>query len=129
GKLGKYVDALLKTERPEEENRAIEVLQDHYDRTKQFRWRQRIGQIKFAQLKRMDRSLREDIRRDPNDAELRQKYQEFARDRAESELAELTQWVEAYPTDTRIRYEMAQRLFVLGRLDEAIPVFQHVRND
>jgi tetratricopeptide (TPR) repeat protein len=50
GKLSKYVDALLKTERPEEENRAIEVLEDAYQRTKQFRWRQRVGLIMFGQL-------------------------------------------------------------------------------
>ena len=129
GKLSKYVDALLKTERAEEENRAIEVLDEAYQRTKQFRWRQRVGQIKFVQLNRMDRSLREEIKLKPNDPEVRQRYAEFTRDRAESELAELALWVENYPTDTKIRFEMARRLVILGRHDEAIPVFQHVRND
>jgi uncharacterized protein HemY len=127
--LSKYVDALLKTERPEEENKAIEVLEDAYQRTKQFRWRQRVGLIKFGQLKRMDRSMREEIQKNPNNPELKQRYVEFVKERAETELGELTQWVEAYPTDTRFRFEMAQRLFALGRHDEAIPVFQHVRND
>jgi tetratricopeptide (TPR) repeat protein len=129
GKLSKYVDALLKTERPEEENKAIEVLEDAYQRTKQFRWRQRVGLIKFGQLKRMDRSMREEIQKNPTNPELKQRYVEFVKERAETELGELTQWVEAYPTDTRFRFEMAQRLFALGRHDEAIPVFQHVRND
>ena len=129
GKLSKYVDALLKTERPEEENRAIEVLEEAYDRTKQFRWRQRVGQIKIAQLNRMDRSMRDELAKDKNNAELKQRYAEFSREKAETELGELTQWVEAYPTDTRFRFEMAKRLFLLGRFDEAIPVFQHVRND
>jgi thioredoxin-like negative regulator of GroEL len=129
GKLSKYVDALLKTERPEEENRAIEVLEEAYERTKQFRWRQRVGQIKFAQLNRMDRSMREEIAKNPGNAELKQRYAEFAQEKAETELAELTQWVEAYPTDTRFRFELAKRMFSLGRFDEAIPVFQHVRND
>jgi hypothetical protein len=129
GKIIKYVDALLKTERAEEENKAIEVLDEIYTRTKQFRWRQRIGQIKFAQLNRMERSLREDLRRDADDADLRQRYAEFQKERAETELGELVLWVENYPTDTKYRYEMAKRLVILGRHDEAIPVFQHVRND
>ena len=129
GKLSKYVDALLKTERPEEENLAIELLEAHFEKTKQFRWRQRVGQIKIAQLNRMDRSMRDEIARNPGNAELKQRYVEFTREKAETELGELTQWVEAYPTDTRFRYEMAKRLFMLGRHDEAIPVFQHVRND
>jgi tetratricopeptide (TPR) repeat protein len=129
GKLSKYVDALLKTERPEEENLAIEVLEQHYERTKQFRWKQRVGQIKFIQLNRMDRSMREELARDKENQELRQRYAEFSREKAETELNELVQWVEAYPTDTKFRYEMAKRMFMLGRHDEAIPVFQHVRND
>jgi len=129
GKLSKYVDALLKTEQPAEENKAIEVLEDAYQRTKQFRWRQRVGLIKFGQLKRMDRSMREEIQKNPSDADARKRYAEFVRERAETELGELTQWVEAYPTDTNYRFQMAQRLFALGRFDEAIPVFQHVRND
>lgn len=129
GKIIKYVDALLKTERAEEENKAIEVLDETYQRTKQFRWRQRVGQIKFAQLNRMERSLKEDLRRDPDDAELKQRYNEFQRERAETEYGELVLWVENYPTDSKYRYEMAKRLVILGRHDEAIPVFQHVRND
>jgi tetratricopeptide (TPR) repeat protein len=129
GKLTKFVDALLKTELPEDENRAIEVLEQYYQSTKQFRWRQRVGQIKIAQLTRMDRSFREQIRTSPNDADLKQRYAEFAREKAEAEVAELTQWVENYPTDTRFRFELAKRYFTLGRYDEAIPVFQHVRND
>jgi tetratricopeptide (TPR) repeat protein len=129
GKIIKYVDSLLKTERAEEENKAIEVLDEAYQRTKQFRWRQRIGQIKFGQLNRMDRAFREDLRKDPDDAELRQRYVEFQKERAETELGELVLWVENYPTDTKFRYEMAKRLVILGRHDEAIPVFQHVRND
>ena len=129
GKLTKYVDALLKAERAEEENRAIEVLDEAYQRTKQFRWRQRVGQIKFTQLNRMDRSLRDEIKLKPNDPEVRQRYAEFTRERAETELNELVLWVENYPTDTKFRYEMAKRLVILGRHDEAIPVFQHVRND
>jgi tetratricopeptide (TPR) repeat protein len=129
GKLTKYVDALLKTERAEEENRAIEVLDEAYQRNKQFRWRQRVGQIKLVQLARMDRSLREEVRLKPNDPEVKQRYAEFSRERAETELAELILWVENYPTDTKIRFEMARRLVTLGRHDEAIPVFQHVRND
>jgi hypothetical protein len=129
GKLSKYVDALLKTERPEEEHRAIEVLEQAFEKTKQFRWKQRVGQIKFAQLNRMDRSMRDELARDKDNAELRQRYAEFSKEKAQTELGELIQWVEAYPTDTRFRFEMAKRYFLLGQFDQAIPTFQHVRND
>ena len=40
-----------------------------------------------------------------------------------------TLWSENYPTDMSFRFRMAERLFGLGRFDEAIPLFQQARND
>ena len=129
GKLSKYVDALLKTEEPKDEETAIKVLDEAHQKTKQFRFRLRIGQIRLGQIARQERMLREEIKRSPDDPELRQEYQQFARRRAEQELAEYQLWAENYPTDTSHRYHVGLRLFALGRFDEAIPILQHVRND
>jgi tetratricopeptide (TPR) repeat protein len=129
GKLSKFVDALLKTERPEQENRAIDVLNEAFDKTRQFRFRQKIGQIKIAQLARMERSLREQLAKNPNDAELAKSLSDFQRERVEEELNEFKLWAENYPTDTRIRFDVASRMFALRQFGEAIPVFQQVRQD
>src|SRR5581483_12020641 len=42
GKITKLVEALVKTEKVENENRAIDVLASAYERTRQFRFRQYI---------------------------------------------------------------------------------------
>ena len=50
GKINKYVDVLRKTESMEHENQAIEILEDAYKRSGQFRFRRTIGEIKLQQL-------------------------------------------------------------------------------
>jgi tetratricopeptide (TPR) repeat protein len=129
GKLMKYVEALRKTEDMEHENRAIEILEDAFKRTGQFRFRKAVGEIKLQQLSRMERSLRTALQQNPADADLKKQYAQFARERTEEELKEFTLWAENYPTETAFRFNMAQRLFLLGRFDEAIPVFQNARQD
>jgi thioredoxin-like negative regulator of GroEL len=129
GKLMKYVDALLKTERPEQENKAIDVLQDAYEKTRQFRFRQKIGMVKLAQLARMERSMSDELRKNADDADLKKSLVEFRRERAQEELKEYQLWAEHYPTDSKIRFDVASRMFALGMFADAIPVFQHVRSD
>ena len=129
GKLSKYIDALMKTERPEQENQAIDVLEEAYQKTKQFRWRQKLGQVKLGQLARMERAMKAQLQSSPNDPNLKKELIQFQRERAEEELNEFKLWAENYPTDTKIKYDVATRMFALGRFSDAIPVFQQVRQD
>jgi hypothetical protein len=129
GKLMKYVDALLKTERAEEENKAIDVLDEAFEKTQQFRFRQKIGVVKLAQIARMERQKREEVQKSKNDPALVKELRDLQRFRAEEELAEYKIWAENYPTDTKIRYDVASRMFVLGQYGDAIPVFQQIRSD
>ncbi len=129
GKLIKFVEALRRAETPELENRAIEVLEDAFQRTAQFRWRKSAGEIKLHQLARMERTLVVTLRANPADEELKKQIAELRKTRLEEELAEYTLWVENYPTETEFKFHMANRLYQLGRFDEAIPIFQDVGND
>jgi TolA-binding protein len=129
GKLLRLIDALEKTEDMKHENHAMELLEDAYNRTRQFRFRQRVGKIQMAQYLRAERPLKKALRDNPNDAEARRAYEEFRRDQLEFELKEYTLWAENYPTDLTLRYNMALRLFELKRYDEAIPAFQYARQD
>jgi tetratricopeptide (TPR) repeat protein len=129
GKINKLVDQLVKTEQSEYENEAIEVLDDVYKRTGAFRWRLRVGQIKMQQLKRMERSLREDVAKNPKDEVAVKTYKEFLKDRAEEEYKEYALAAENYPTDLSYKYEMARRLILLGRQTEAIPLLQQATAD
>jgi tetratricopeptide (TPR) repeat protein len=129
GKIMKLVEALEKTESLESENQAIDLLQDIYDKSKQFRYRQKIGLIQMTQMRRMERSKRAAVKQNPKDEALVKDYKDFVREQNEFELKEFQLASEAYPTDARLRFEMGKRLFALGQFLEAIPVFQQARMD
>jgi tetratricopeptide (TPR) repeat protein len=129
GKLNKYIEALRRTEVLEQEERAVEVLEQMYQTSGQFRHRQKVGEIRMAQMARMERSLRAEVAANPTDVEVQQTLQQFVTERAQAELEEYRLIVDAYPTDSTARYQMGRRLFDLKRFQEAIPVFQQVRSD
>lgn len=128
-KLGKLVDALERTEDANHENRALELLEDAFKKTRQFKYRQRSGKIKMSQMRRMERSLRAAVQGSPGDEQLKKEYAQFLQEQAEFELAEYTLWSEHYPTEMQYRYEQAVRLFKLRRYDQAIPNLQNARSD
>jgi tetratricopeptide (TPR) repeat protein len=129
GKLFRLIDFLEKTEDPEHENRAIELLESAYERTKQFRFRQRLGKIKMSQLNRMERSMRQALQANTSDESLRKDYEQFKTEQLEFELNEYTLWADAYPSDLTLRFHAAARMFALRRYDEAIPLLQQARQD
>jgi tetratricopeptide (TPR) repeat protein len=129
GKLAKLVDLLVKTEQPAQETRATQLLEAQFERTKQYRYKLRIGQIRLNQLSRHERSLRQQIAQSPGDENLKREYQDFAKDRADQELAIYQEAAENYPTDSSLRYNVGIRLFLLGKYQEAIPIFQQTRSD
>ena len=129
GKLLKLVDALEKTEDPDYENQAIELLTEWYTRTKQFRFRKRIGEINMKQWSRMERSQRHYQDENPNDQQARADFEGFKNEKLEFELSEYRLWAENYPTDMSFRYESAARLFKLKKYDEAIPMLQEAQRD
>ena len=129
GKMLKLVEALVKTEQMEHENRAIEILQEWYEKTKQFRFRRNIGQVNMKMMNRMVRAKREEAKASPMNEQLKKDYEQSRHDQLEFELSEYAEWAENYPTEMVLRFEQAKRLFLLKRYDEAIPVLQQSAND
>jgi tetratricopeptide (TPR) repeat protein len=129
GKIMKLVDIWRKTEDPEYENKAIDLLQQAFQRTKQFRFRLAIGEIKMKQMNRQVRALRASYQADPQNADTKREYQEILNDKYQLELDEYLLAAQNYPTETRFRYEVALRLFELRRYKESIPILQDARRD
>lgn len=129
GKLMRLVDTLEKTEHPDYENRAIELLGEWFERTKQFRFRKRMGEITMRQWRRMDQGQKEYVEQNKTDEQAKKDYLAFLNDKWEFELSEYQLWAQNYPTDMSFRYQAAERLFYLKRYDEAIPLLQESTND
>ncbi|HLL90638.1 MAG TPA: tetratricopeptide repeat protein [Tepidisphaeraceae bacterium] len=129
GKLMKLVDVLVKTEQPEHEEQAIGLLDDVYQRTKNFRFRHAQGRIRIVQLNRKERSLYAAYKANPQDAAVAQELQTFLQERWAYELDEYRLWAEHYPTDSSHKFQVADKLFKLKQFGDAIPVLQQVRAD
>ena len=80
GKMMRLVELLSKSEDPELENRAIELLEGAHERTRQYRFRKYMGDIKVTQLSRMERSLRQRVAKNPTDQTMLKDYQDFVKD-------------------------------------------------
>jgi tetratricopeptide (TPR) repeat protein len=126
GKLNKLVDLLVKTEIPANEERAIVLLQEWFDRTQQYRFRKAIGQIRIKQMNRQERIKRAAKESSP---EAKQQHDDFRRKMLDFEMQEFGEWLKAYPTDNSIRFDIGKRQLLLHQYEEAIGSFQQARND
>jgi tetratricopeptide (TPR) repeat protein len=117
GKATKLLDLLAGADNDEFENKGIALAQQWYEKTKQFRFRQRMGQIKIKQMSRHTRAAPASER------------EEATRKQFEFELTEYGEWAVNYPTNMEIRFEMGRRQFFLKKYDDAISSFQHARED
>ena len=120
-KLKTLVDLLTRRERQADEIRAIGFLVNKFKESGAYRWKQIADDIRMKQLKRAVREAAksgdEDARRKAAVDELRFGLNVF-KDR-----------VQRYPTDNRIKFEYASRLFQSRNIDEAIPLLQACRVD
>lgn len=120
-KLIKLADLLCKREVDETENEAIDLLLKEHERTKNYRFKQSADDIRLRQLGRHLRKLREaddknGVRR------MTVQYLKFGIDAYRERVRQ-------YPTDFRVKFQLAVRLMQAGLLDEAIPLFQESRTD
>lgn len=121
GKLFALVELMCRRDDEAEENEAIRLLTEAYERTGNYRLKQRADDIRMRQMTRKGRALR--------DAGDSRAYAEHQRRQLEMEIEIYRERVREYPTDARLKYQLGSRLFRRGDYDEAIPLFQEARND
>ncbi len=117
---------LVERGRPEDEERAHQILMGTHETTRQFRFRELAGDLLIRQARRRARALEEPARQDP------EKQGEFAaamKALGELEVAEFRLRVEAYPTDLERKYKLGERLFLTQKFEDAIPMFQEAQHD
>lgn len=129
GKVGKLAEALLKTGRPEDEEKALKVYFDAFDRTRQYRFKLAASNIRLKQLVKEERALRAELAADKDNPERVEAYKLFGKQRAREELELYREASENYPTESRYKFETAGRLFELGEHGEAIPLYQQTASD
>ncbi|MCD6364617.1 MAG: hypothetical protein J7M14_01955, partial [Planctomycetes bacterium] len=121
GKINAAVDALIRMETKEADQRAIDILTKAYERTNSYQFKVRIGDIRIEEGKRRFRELVK--------AGDKVGAAEQAKKQLEFELAEFAERSEKYPTDLSVKFELGRRQFLSNNLDEAIASFQQAARD
>lgn len=127
--ITKLIRALRERGKPEDEQRAVRVAMDAYQRTRQFRFRQEAGEIKLRVARRKLEEYRERAAQNPNDAAAQEALAKAEQKFLEMELVELNARVANYPTDLGLKYELGRRQFQVGDYEAAIALFQESKGD
>ncbi|NOT02565.1 MAG: hypothetical protein HOP29_18310 [Phycisphaerales bacterium] len=120
-KVRKLVDLLCARDDASDERRAMNLLIEKYKQFADYNFKAWAEDIRIKQLKRAVRDARESGDR------------ETAKSRNVElitfEIKALRDRIKQYPTDNRLKFDLASRLFAARQYDEAIPFFQTSRAD
>lgn len=119
----KLVRALLDRHSDETENKAVQLLQEVYEKDNNYRHKVAIGNIRMRQAERKLKSLFDAFQKSKAEED-RTKYKEFYRQKVKYELHEFQERIKQYPTDMRWRFELGRRLVAIKQFDLAIEHLQ-----
>lgn len=121
GKVRTLVDLLCREDDPERERQAIGILVEQFKETGDYQHKSQADDIRARQLARAVR--------DAKMGDDRAAIKEARVEQLKFELRVYKERVGKYPTDHRLRFEYASRLFQARKFDDAIPLFQTARAD
>lgn len=128
-KLLTLVDLMTRTESQQSENEAVRLLEEEFASTQDYVFKQKADELQIRQGNRRHRELVAKVNNAPDDAELREELKEHDRRKLEIETKIFEDRQRYYPTDLRLKFQLAVRYFLARRVDEAIPLFQQARSD
>lgn len=128
-KLQKLVDALVKTEKDDEEREAITLLLKAHELSGAYKYKVRAGDLTMKQMGRTLRLLANKLRKEPGHEPTKLQYTQVRKQRLAFELKEYGERAQQYPTDLAIKFELGKRQFMAGEIDDAIGTFQQAKNE
>lgn len=124
-----FAKRLIERGRPEDEERAHQVLTKGYEDSKQFRFREMAGDVRLRQARRRISEAKQAAEANPGEAEPAGMVMQRQKEYAALEVDELKLRVENYPTDLSKKYALGRALLASQRYEEAIPFFQESQSD
>ncbi len=124
-----YGRALLDRGKPQDELKALLLYQKAFEDTRQFRFRQRQGEVQLRVERRKLRTLRAKLDASKDDESLRAQVSAAEAALLDKEIEELRLQVDNYPTNHGLKFELGKRLHQKGEHNEAIGLFQKAEED
>lgn len=126
-RLQKLVDALARSEETDKEQEAVQLLLKAHEMTGQYRYKVKAGDLKLRGINRVLRVLNEKAR--AGDEAAKAKLQDGLKKRLVFELKEFGERAQNYPTDLKLKFELAKRQYQAGQFEDAIGNFQEATRE
>ncbi len=127
-KLTHLVDLLCREEHKDQEDEAIRVLMDAFERTHNYSIKSKADDVRLRQLTRSARQMVAKAR-ESGTTEDKQQARLAAMEQRQVALDVYRERVQKYPTDLRLKFKLGAALFDAGEYDEALPVLQEAQGD
>lgn len=127
--LLELADALFALESGQSETEAINLLQNAYEKSKDFTFLRRLGEFRIKKLKEQIHHVTEQLSRQPDEAALQKQLTQLGHQLDEVELEHFKKCQQNYPTDMKFKYEYGRCLVKAQQFDQAIPMFQDSQKD
>lgn len=125
----KLSNALNELQTDEADAEAIKLLDEAYERFKDFTFKRRSGEIMLKMLRRQVRTAKAKLERNSSDDKARAAFVDATKHLLAAELEHYRLCMENYPTDLRLKYEYGVRLMRNQKYDQAIPYLQEARKE
>jgi len=122
-------DALVGLETKPALDEAIALLDEAWERTKDFNYRRCSSELQLRKLKGDIRKIKNALKQDAGNEEIDAKLAAAVQTYEATALEHYRACVANYPTDLKLKYEYAQCLVRNKRPDDAIPLFQEAQKD
>jgi tetratricopeptide (TPR) repeat protein len=125
----KLVKTLIEKGSEDSEEEAIDLLQQAYDTTQQYRFKVDLSKIKIKQMVRQIRMITEVLEQAPGDESLTKEVASLKKQLLEYETSEYAERCEHYPTDMDVRFQYGRRLLMGKDYEGAVESFQDAQSD
>lgn len=127
--IDRYGRELLTRNKPGDLIRAMNHYTQAYQRTKQYRFRQKSGEIQLRIMRQNLARQQQLVSQNPDDQDAKAKLESMQQELHRVELEELKLRVENYPTDLAAKYELGRKLYEMGQYGDSIEFFQAAADD
>ena len=107
----------------------VQLLQGNYEKSKDFTFQRKLGELEIRRLKEQIRHVYQQARQKPDDEGLKSRFQALTARLDKTEIEHYRLCQENNPTDYKMKYEYGRCLLKAHRFDEAIPMFQDAQRD
>jgi tetratricopeptide (TPR) repeat protein len=125
----KLADVLFDTEKDSEFDEAISLLQEWYEKEKDFAFKRKQGELRIKKLRNQITKAKSALKAGADTEQVKKELSQFVGELEKVELEHFKSCSQHYPTDLKLKYEYARCLMRDKKYDEAIVLFQVAQKD